>query len=101
MKAVFFFSARVFKEINLVPIELQKVYRQSDPVFINVLDKIRNNAATNNELNVLNARCNPSFNPADDEMYITLGTRRDQVDYINEKKLRELPGNRMHIRRNY
>jgi energy-coupling factor transporter ATP-binding protein EcfA2 len=88
----FFFSARVFKEINLVPIELQKVYRQSDPVFINVLDKIRNNAATNNELNVLNARCNPSFNPADDEMYITLGTRRDQVDYINEKKLRELPG---------
>ena len=88
----FFFSARVFKEINLVPIELQKVYRQSDPVFINVLDKIRNNAATNNELNVLNARCNPSFNPADDEMYITLGTRRDQVNYINEKKLRELPG---------
>ena len=44
----FFFSARVFKEINLVPIELQKVYRQSDQVFINVFDKIRNNAATNN-----------------------------------------------------
>ena len=33
----FFFSARVFKEINLVPIELQKVYRQSDPVFINLI----------------------------------------------------------------
>lgn len=87
----FFFSARVFKEINLVPIELQKVYRQSDPVFINILDKIRNNGASSNELSVLNARCYPSFNPGDDEMYITLGTRRDQVDYINEKKLRELP----------
>ena len=37
----FFFSARVFKSINLVPIELQKVYRQADPVFINILDRIR------------------------------------------------------------
>jgi ATP-dependent exoDNAse (exonuclease V) alpha subunit len=38
----FFFLAHVFKEINLVPIELQKAYRQTDVVFIDVLDKIRN-----------------------------------------------------------
>lgn len=88
----FFFSARVFKDINLVPIELQKVYRQTDPVFINVLDRIRNNAARKQELDTLNGRYFPSFEPQNENMYITLATRRDQVDFINEKKLAELPG---------
>ncbi len=88
----FFFSARVFKEIYLVPIELQKAYRQTDPVFINVLDKIRNNTAGVRELNLLNARWMPGFKPNNEDMYITLATRRDQVDYINERKLAELPG---------
>lgn len=88
----FFFSARVFKEINLVPIELQKVYRQTDPVFINILDRIRSNAARKQELDILNARYFPDFTPRNEDMYITLATRRDQVDYINEKKLAELPG---------
>ena len=88
----FFFSARVFKDINLVPIELQKVYRHTDPVFINVLDRIRNNAARKQELDTLNGRYFPSFEPQNEDMYITLATRRDQVDFINEKKLAELPG---------
>lgn len=88
----FFFSARVFSEIHLVPIELRKVYRQTDPVFIGVLDKIRQNRAGHSDLAVLNARCFPHFEPANEDMYVTLATRRDQVDYINEKKLAELPG---------
>ena len=88
----FFFSARVFKDINLEPIELQKVYRQTDSVFINILDRIRNNAARKQELDTLNGRYFPSFEPQNEDMYITLATRRDQVDFINEKKLAELPG---------
>ncbi len=88
----FFFSARVFKEINLVPIELQKAYRQTDPVFLNILDKIRSNTTRQQELDILNARYFPAFSPKNEDMYITLATRRDQVDYINEKKLAELPG---------
>ena len=88
----FFFSARGFKDINLVPIELQKVYRQTDSVFINILDRIRNNAARKQELDTLNGRYFPSFEPQNEDMYITLATRRDQVDFINEKKLAELPG---------
>ena len=88
----FFFSARVFKDINLVPIKLQKVYRQTDSVFINILDRIRNNAARKQELDTLNGRYFPSFEPQNEDMYITLATRRDQVDFINEKKLAELPG---------
>lgn len=88
----FFFSARVFQKIHLIPIELQKVYRQRDPAFIDILDKIRTNLVRLPELNVLNERCFPQFEPKKEDMYITLATRRDQVDYINERKLKELPG---------
>ncbi|MDL2265991.1 AAA family ATPase [Parabacteroides sp. OttesenSCG-928-G07] len=88
----FFFSAKVFKDIDLVPIELQKVYRQTDKTFIHVLDKIRTNSATKNELDQINERYFPDFEPRNEDMYITLATRRDQVDYINDKKLAELSG---------
>ncbi len=88
----FFFSARVFNEMELVPIELKKVYRQSDPVFISVLDHIRTNKAGAADLQLLNTRFNAPVKEEENDLYITLATRRDQVDYINEKKLGELPG---------
>ena len=79
----YFFSARVFREMSLVPIELQKVYRQQDERFVEVLDKIRNNTATREELDLLNSRYLPQYEPEKDNFSITLATRRDQVDYIN------------------
>lgn len=88
----FFFSARVFSQIELVSIELQKVYRQTDSRFIQVLDHIRNNTAAAADLQLLNTRYGASMTGSEDDMYITLATRRDNVDYINEKKLAELPG---------
>ena len=88
----YFFSARVFNEMELVSIELTKVYRQSDPVFVGVLDHIRNNTATAADLQLLNTRYNSEIVSNENDMYVTLATRRDVVDYINEKKLAELPG---------
>lgn len=86
----FFFSANVFREMNLIPIEFTKIYRQTDKVFIGILDRIRNNTATATDLQLLNKQHNSSFNPTDEEMYITLATRRDNVDFINERKMSEL-----------
>lgn len=86
----FFFSANVFREINLIPIEFTKIYRQSDKEFISVLDHIRTGEVKASDLQLLNKRYNSSFTPSEDEMYITLATRRDNVDYINEKKMSEL-----------
>lgn len=88
----FFFSARVFNEIDLVSIELKKVYRQTDKVFVSVLDHIRNNTAGAADLQLLNTRYNTRIEESEEDMYITLATRRDNVDFINEKKLAELPG---------
>ena len=91
----YFFSARVFGQIDLVSIELKKVYRQSDPTFIGVLDHIRGGTAGAADLQLLNTRFGATASPAiekDKNMYITLATRRDNVDYINERHLAELPG---------
>ena len=88
----YFFSARVFNDMELVSIELTKVYRQSDPVFVNVLDHIRNNTATAADLQLLNTRYDTHIEENESDMYITLATRRDVVNFINEKKLAELPG---------
>ena len=89
----YFFSARVFGQIDLVSIELQKVYRQTDPVFVSVLDHIRTNTAGAADLQLLNTRYGSQIEESEADMYITLATRRDTVDSINEKKLAELPGN--------
>lgn len=88
----YFFSAKVFQEMELVAIELNKVYRQTDKVFVSVLDHIRTNTAGNADLQLLNTRCNAPISKNESDMYITLATRRDTVDYINEQKLAELPG---------
>lgn len=88
----YFFSAKVFQEMELVAIELNKVYRQTDKVFVSVLDRIRTNTAGNADLQLLNTRCNAPVSQNESDMYITLATRRDTVDYINEQKLAGLPG---------
>lgn len=88
----FFFSARVFREMELVSIELTKVYRQTDPVFINVLNHIRTNTAGASDLQLLNTRYGQEVKKEDGELFITLATRRDNADSINSHKLDELPG---------
>lgn len=91
----YFFSARVFSEIDLVSVELQKVYRQTDRVFVSVLDHIRTNTAGAADLQLLNTRYGNTIEESEADMYITLATRRDNVDYINDQKLAELPGEPM------
>lgn len=88
----FFFDAKVFYQFQLVSIELKKVYRQSDPVFINILDHIRTSQVANSNLMKLNERVGVTLDEGDSRLAITLSTRRDTVDFINENKLKELPG---------
>lgn len=88
----FFFDARVFQQMQLVSIELTKVYRQKDPEFVSILDHIRTSKASAHDLNMLNSRVGADISRGESELAITLSTRRDTVDYINEKKLREIEG---------
>ena len=85
-----FFNAHVFREMRLVSIELKKVYRQNDAEFISLLDNIRTSCVTAFDMQRLNQRVGK---PTDsDGMSITLSTRRDTVDYINQARLAQLDG---------
>ncbi len=95
----FFFDAKVFREMQLVSIELRTVYRQTDTVFISILDHIRTSQVTAPDLQLLNARVhaepvstNTQHPSPNTQLEITLSTRRDTVDFINERELESLPG---------
>lgn len=88
----FFFDAHAFRQMHLACIELTKVYRQEDPQFITLLDRIRNNTITQSELSLLNSHVSSVSNEDGQQLAITLSTRRDTVDYINEQRLEQLPG---------
>ncbi len=106
----YFFNAKVWQQMPVVSIELRKVYRQSDPAFIAILDRIRNNTATATDLAALNQRVEGGGRKVEGEysaagispstlhlspstnLTITLATRRDTVDYINEQHLAALDG---------
>ncbi|MBR2249997.1 MAG: AAA family ATPase [Prevotella sp.] len=102
----YFFDARVFRTMPLVSIELTKVYRQSDQLFISILDHIRTNTIGEADLRLLNQRCasssetppppspltNPQSPSQSPNLNITLSTRRDTVDHINSHELQKLPG---------
>ena len=92
--SAYFFSAKVWQEMELVSIELRKVYRQSDARFIGLLDRIRQNQTTAEDLRAINERldASPKKGKKEGALAITLATRRDTVDYINDQKLKELEG---------
>lgn len=86
----FFFSAKVFSYFSLVTIELAKVYRQKDPSFVKILDNIRVNKITNDDLDRLNQNCAVGGKEQEDDFVITLATKRDVVDFINQNRLDEI-----------
>lgn len=87
----FFFDAQVFREMQLIAVELKKVYRQRDAQFITLLDHIRTSHVSDSDLRLLNAQVNAEIGAEAGRLSITLSGRRDTVDYINEKQLNTLP----------
>lgn len=89
-KQFFFFDAKAFSEINIVPIELRKIYRQTDGAFVAMLDRVRVNKATAQDLQLINSRYVSSYSTPSDSLVMTLATRRDTVDAINDEHMAEL-----------
>ena len=93
----YFFEAQVFREMQLVSIELIKTYRQRDPQFIHILDHIRTAQVSDADLISLNHRVGASVDADTGKLAITLSGRRDTVDYINTRQLELLPGESIHF----
>lgn len=91
-KSSFFFSSNVILENKPVYIELKKIYRQNEQEFIELLNRVRVNQVSQNELNLLNSKFNPTFQPKEESNYITLATHNNIVENTNNLKIEELKG---------
>lgn len=96
-KTGYFFSAQAFEELPMEFIELMKIYRQKDERFVEILNAIRNSTLTEELLAALNTRCDPSFEPAGDDLYIHLTTLNQLADKINSQQLQKIEGPVCHI----
>lgn len=86
----YFFGSHALHDIRYVTIQLTKVYRQQDDTFIRILNDIRDGHPTAADLQQLNARCNPQFQPRPEDGYIRLTTHNRLADNINERELLRL-----------
>ncbi len=87
-----FFEARVIKEAGYAHIELDKIFRQQDASFIDILNNLRNNTVTMDDVTVLNAHYRPEITDADREGVITLTTHNRSADELNQRSLDRLKG---------
>jgi len=91
-KSPYFFDAKIFEDLDIEMIELEKIYRQKDPEFIALLNKIRNSTVDEEDVQRLNTRHNTEFEDYEDsdEFCITLTTTNAAADNLNSRKLMQL-----------
>ncbi|MFW5886143.1 MAG: helix-turn-helix domain-containing protein [Bacteroidota bacterium] len=88
----FFFSSNSLNQTDYVSIELKQVYRQTDKLFIELLNKVRDNRLDPVALLELNKRYIPGFLEKEHEGFIILTTHNNQARQVNENKLKKLAG---------
>lgn len=89
-EGAFFFHAKVLQDEKPIYIELEKIYRQNDRTFINILDNLRNNRIDIADLAILNKYYQPDFKPKDEDGYITLTTHNAKATAQNQTALEAL-----------
>jgi hypothetical protein len=91
-KGPYFFESLIFREFPLLTFELTKVHRQSDPIFIEILNGIRSGTVSESLLAKLNEHYQAEPNSEEIDGHVTLTTHNPLVKTINEERLKQLPG---------
>jgi len=87
----YFFDSRVYADIDIEHLELEKIYRQTDQDFIDLLNKIRNKTISGEDIELLNCRIiDGSEILPEDSVYLT--TTNAMADDRNREELSKLPG---------
>ncbi|MBM4092478.1 MAG: helicase, partial [Planctomycetes bacterium] len=86
----YFFGSRALQQTEYISIELKHIYRQSDPEFIALLNKVRDNCLDEQSLRKLNSRYVPDFRPPSKDAYITLTATNAAAHEINAGNLNQL-----------
>lgn len=86
-----FFEAKVIQEAGYAHIELDKIFRQQDGDFIDILNNLRNNTVTKKDVEVLNTYYKANIPNSEQEGVITLTTHNRTADELNQRSLAALP----------
>jgi hypothetical protein len=87
----YFFDASAYAKANVTQVELTEVYRQRDPIFVEILDALRTGALNGPQRTYLNRHC--FRQRAQTEGFpIQLVTTNHLADRINHNYLERLPG---------
>lgn len=89
-KGKFFFHALVFQNSQPLYIELEKIYRQQDNTFVDILNNLRNNIITIEDKKILEQYINPAFDTKQNKGYITITTHNNKADSINKNELQAI-----------
>ena len=95
-KGIFFFHSKVIEENPPLYLELEKVYRQSDTNFVKILNHLRNNEISKEDMQALQPYIRPSFRPQHNDGYITLTTHNYKADQINAAAFASIKGKEYH-----
>jgi uncharacterized protein YpbB len=91
-KGKFFFHSHVVQQNPPLYIELDKIFRQTDDAFISVLNNLRNNQISKEDIAALNQYVQPDFDLKANKGYITLTTHNAKADTMNTDALEALEG---------
>lgn len=86
----YFFDSKALQSTQYVTIELTKVFRQQDKVFIDILNHFRDGHVSDEDFDILNKRYQPNFNPDKNSDYIHLTTHNRIADNINDRQLEQI-----------
>lgn len=86
----YFFEAKALKEKPLILVELDKIYRQTDDQFINILNRFRENTQTLEDIDFLNQYYQEDIGNLESNGYIHLTTHNKKADNINLERLKSL-----------
>ncbi len=87
----YFFSSKALAHTEMVTIELERIYRQSDTYFIDILNKVRTNTLDPATFAELNKCVNSNFSAHENKGYITLCSHNNRANAINRRQLEILP----------
>jgi ATP-dependent DNA helicase PIF1 len=88
----YFFSAHALAGVGLEIVELDKVYRQKDQAFVDLLNRIRNNSVEDADIDRLNERFDPDYRHDEQAFAIHLTPTNRRADEINAARLAALKG---------
>jgi len=86
----YFFSAKALQKSQMLPVELGKIFRQRDPSFTDLLNRIRVAEDLGTVIPKINSVCSTSV--GDTEQILTLTCTNADADRENQQRLNSLPG---------